>query len=73
MDQARRDFVRSPRSQADDLVVESIVHMARGLGKQTIAEFVEDEATLEAVRAKGVDYAQGFHVGRPGPVEEKLS
>lgn len=67
------DFVRSPRSQADDLVVESIVHMARGLGKQTIAEFVEDEGTLEALRAKGVDYAQGFHIGRPGPVEGLLS
>jgi len=67
------DFVRSPRSRADDLVVESIVHMARGLGKQTIAEFVEDEGTLEALRAQGVDYAQGFHIGRPTPVEEKLT
>jgi EAL domain-containing protein (putative c-di-GMP-specific phosphodiesterase class I) len=66
------DFVRSPRSRADDLVVESIVHMARGLGKQTIAEFVEDEGTLEALRAQGVDYAQGFHIGRPVSVEEKL-
>jgi diguanylate cyclase (GGDEF)-like protein/PAS domain S-box-containing protein len=66
------DFVRSPRSQADDLVVESIVHMAQGLGKRTIAEFVEDEGTLEALRAKGVDYAQGFHIGRPGPVEDLL-
>ena len=60
------DFVRSPRSRADDLVIESIVHMAQGLGKQTIAEFVEDEGTLEALRAQGVDFAQGFHVGRPG-------
>ncbi len=67
------DFVRSPRSKADDLVVESIVHMARGLGKQTIAEFVEDEGTLEALRAQGVDYAQGFHIGRPGPVSEQLA
>jgi diguanylate cyclase (GGDEF)-like protein/PAS domain S-box-containing protein len=66
------DFVRSPRSQADDLVVESIVHMARGLGQQTIAEFVEDEGTLETLRSKGVDYAQGFHIGRPGPVAEHL-
>jgi len=67
------DFVRSPRSRADDLVVESIVLMARGLGKQTIAEFVEDEGTLEALRAQGVDYAQGFHIGRPAPAEEKLT
>ncbi|MGA8216982.1 MAG: EAL domain-containing protein [Solirubrobacterales bacterium] len=67
------DFIRSPRSRADDLVVESIVHMARGLGKQTIAEFVEDEGTLAALRAQGVDYAQGFHIGRPAPVDEQLS
>jgi diguanylate cyclase (GGDEF)-like protein/PAS domain S-box-containing protein len=67
------DFVRSPRSPADALVVESIVHMAQGLGKKTIAEFVEDEATLEALRAQGVDYAQGFHIGRPGPVGEQLA
>ena len=67
------DFVRSPRSKADDLVVESIVHMAQGLGKRTIAEFVEDEGTLEVLRAQGVDYAQGFHVGRPAPVSEYLT
>ena len=64
------DFVRSPRSRADELVVESIVHMAKGLGKQTIAEFVEDEATLVTLRDQGVDFAQGFHIGRPGPVED---
>jgi EAL domain-containing protein (putative c-di-GMP-specific phosphodiesterase class I) len=46
------------------------VTIARGLGKQTIAECVEDEETLELLRAYGVDYAQGYHVGRPGPVEE---
>ncbi len=63
------DFVRSPRSRTDELVVETMVHMARGLGKKTIAECVEDEATLEALRAGGVDFAQGFHVGRPVPVE----
>ena len=62
------DFVRSPRSRTDELVVESLVHMAKGLGKRTIAEFVEDAGTLDALRAAGVDYAQGFHVGRPSPV-----
>ena len=33
--------------------------------KTTIAEAVEDEQTLEAVRGLGIDLAQGFHVGRP--------
>ena len=44
--------------------------MAHGLGKQTIAEFVGDDETLEMLRAAGVDYAQGFHVGRPFPAVE---
>ena len=43
-----------------------------GLGKQTIAEFVGDEPTLELLRAYGVDFAQGYDVGRPEPVSEWL-
>jgi EAL domain-containing protein (putative c-di-GMP-specific phosphodiesterase class I) len=39
----------------------------REMGQQTIAEFVGDRRTLELLRELGVDYAQGFHVGRPGP------
>jgi EAL domain-containing protein (putative c-di-GMP-specific phosphodiesterase class I) len=37
---------------------------------RTIAEFVEDERVLEHLRAYGVDFAQGYHLGRPVPVEE---
>jgi EAL domain-containing protein (putative c-di-GMP-specific phosphodiesterase class I) len=64
------DFIRSPRSRTDELVVESIVHVARGLGKQTIAEWVGDEETVELLRGYGVDFAQGFHTGKPFPVTE---
>jgi diguanylate cyclase (GGDEF)-like protein/PAS domain S-box-containing protein len=64
------DFVAGPRSRTDELVIEAIVGIAKGLGKRTIAEHVEDEATLEAVRAAGVDFAQGFHIGRPLPLED---
>ena len=35
------------------------------LGKKTIAEFVESEAILEKLRELGVDYAQGYYIGRP--------
>lgn len=60
------DFVRELASNdADRLTVEAIVRIAQGLGKQTIAEFVESAETLEIVRELGVDMAQGFHVGRP--------
>jgi EAL domain-containing protein (putative c-di-GMP-specific phosphodiesterase class I) len=38
------------------------------MGKQTIAEYVGDEATVKLLRDYGVDYAQGFAVGRPRPV-----
>ena len=44
------------------------MQIARGLGKTTTAEFVGDEATVELLREFGVNYAQGFHVGRPEPV-----
>jgi diguanylate cyclase (GGDEF)-like protein/PAS domain S-box-containing protein len=48
----------------DQHIVQSIVALARGLGKKTIAEFVTDERTADLLRAYGVDYAQGFYVGR---------
>ena len=46
----------------------AIVSLAHAFGLQTIAEGVEDEATLTLLHAEGVDYAQGFHLGRPAPV-----
>lgn len=59
-------FVREmARNDADQLVVQAIVQIARGLGKQTIAEFVEDENTRTMLRDYGVDMAQGYHLGRP--------
>jgi len=59
-------FVRDmSRNDADQLVVQAIVQIARGLGKQTIAEFVEDEGTRTMLRDYGVDMAQGYHLGRP--------
>jgi EAL domain-containing protein (putative c-di-GMP-specific phosphodiesterase class I) len=36
---------------------------------KTIAEFVEDKATLEAVRKIGIDYAQGYEISKPVPIE----
>jgi EAL domain-containing protein (putative c-di-GMP-specific phosphodiesterase class I) len=53
----------------NQLLVKSVVDIARGLGKRTVAEFVGDEATLEMLRKMGVDSAQGFYVARPQPLE----
>ena len=47
--------------------MQGIVGLARAFGLETIAEGVEDEETLEHLRLEGVDYAQGFHIGRPEP------
>jgi diguanylate cyclase (GGDEF)-like protein/PAS domain S-box-containing protein len=67
------EFVRGLReNKTDRLVVEAVVAIARGLGTRSLAEFVGDSDTLEAVRELGVDYAQGFHLGRPVPVDDAL-
>jgi diguanylate cyclase (GGDEF)-like protein/PAS domain S-box-containing protein len=56
-------------SSTNRLVVKALVDIARGLGKRTVAEFVEDEGTLGLLREMQVDFAQGFHIARPGPLE----
>ena len=64
-------FVRDIATSADDLaVVQSIHEIGRFLGKQTIAECVEDDDTLRVLREVGVDYAQGFHIDRPRHVDD---
>jgi diguanylate cyclase (GGDEF)-like protein/PAS domain S-box-containing protein len=65
------DFIRDlPRNDADQLTVKAIVDIARGLGKKTIAEFVEEQSTVELLRELGVDMAQGFHLGKPIAIAE---
>jgi EAL domain-containing protein (putative c-di-GMP-specific phosphodiesterase class I) len=64
-------FVRAlPRSSSDQLVVRALVSIARGMGVRTIAEYVTDRATLLLLRTLGVDYAQGYELGRPLPLGE---
>lgn len=50
-------------------MVKSITEVAHHMGKRVVAEFVHDEAILTALRVLGVDYAQGFCVGRPAPLK----
>ncbi len=67
-------FIRDmPNSDADQLTVQAIVQIARGLGKTTIAEFVQDDVTAQMLREYGVDMAQGYHLGRPVDVDEALA
>jgi EAL domain-containing protein (putative c-di-GMP-specific phosphodiesterase class I) len=68
------EFVQhAAATQVDRLVIEAVVGIAQGLGKETIAEFVVDEATKQMVKALAVDYAQGHHIGKPRPVSELFS
>ena len=52
----------------DQVLVKAMGEIARAFGKKTIAEHVEDEKTLALLAEYGIDYAQGYHVGRPAPI-----
>lgn len=64
-----RDAVRDPASRN---VINAVVSLARSFGIRTVAEGVEDAGTLALLAELGVDLAQGFHLGRPQPVEQAL-
>jgi EAL domain-containing protein (putative c-di-GMP-specific phosphodiesterase class I) len=61
-----RELIPNPANQH---VVKAIVSLAHGFDCQTIAEGVEDAETLELLRKYGVDFAQGYHLGRPAPLQ----
>jgi diguanylate cyclase (GGDEF)-like protein/PAS domain S-box-containing protein len=60
-----KDMVDDP---IDFAMVESINHIGHVMGIQTIAEFVENDAILDALRKTGVDFAQGYGVAKPVPL-----
>ena len=53
-------------------MVRSINSIGHTVGAKTIAEFVENEATIDVLRKIGVDYAQGFGLQRPRPLDGLL-
>jgi diguanylate cyclase (GGDEF)-like protein/PAS domain S-box-containing protein len=66
-------FIRTlDHSEDDRLFVKALVEAIHGYGKLAVAEFVETEAILQWVTKLGADYAQGYHFGRPQPVESVL-
>jgi EAL domain-containing protein (putative c-di-GMP-specific phosphodiesterase class I) len=64
-----RDVVSDDRSQA---MLSAIVQLARAMNLKTVAECVESEAIWQATRSLGVEYGQGFSIGRPTPLEKVL-
>jgi EAL domain-containing protein (putative c-di-GMP-specific phosphodiesterase class I) len=67
------EFIKTlSNSPKDRVFIEGIVSVAKKMGIKTIAEFVENEKVLEVVKDLGIDYAQGYYLGKPEPLEEKL-
>ncbi len=63
------EFVRNlPRSPADQLIVKAVAEMARGFGSKVVAEFVDSQETVDLLRTFGVEYGQGYFLGRPEPL-----
>src|SRR5581483_11667362 len=75
------DFLKIDREFVTDLtddrsnqaVVSAVVNLARAFGQKTVAEGVEDEETLQLLAVMGVEYAQGYLLGRPQPAEAVLT
>lgn len=62
-------FIRNlAQNQDDQVFVRVLVDAARGFGKKTVAEFVESSQILALLEEYGVDYAQGYYVGKPDSV-----
>ncbi len=59
-------FVRGlPENPENQLFVETLLNLAKGIGLRTVAEWVENEEEAEMLRKIGVEYLQGWHCGRP--------
>ena len=65
-----RDVVGDDRSQA---MLSAIVQLARAMKLQTVAECVESEQIREIIRGLGVEYGQGFSIGRPVPLTDVIN
>jgi EAL domain-containing protein (putative c-di-GMP-specific phosphodiesterase class I) len=65
-------FIRGlAKNREDRIFVKAITDMAHGMGKRVTAEYVETEAIYEILGELGVDFAQGYFLGRPMPEAEQ--
>jgi diguanylate cyclase (GGDEF)-like protein len=65
-----RDVLTNTRSQA---LVRAIVQLAEAMGITTVAEFVETNGVRDRLAALGIQFGQGFALGRPGPLDDVLA
>lgn len=68
------EFIQNlPCSRVDEHVVRAVVDVARSMKIKTVAESVADDATINVLRKHRVDYAQGYHIGKPVPITTRLT
>jgi EAL domain-containing protein (putative c-di-GMP-specific phosphodiesterase class I) len=65
-----RDVLTNPRSQA---LVSAIVQLANAMGITTVAEYVESNGVRDRLAALGIQFGQGYALGRPGPLVDVLA
>ena len=59
-------FIQNLAGSPDDQVItKALAEVVSGFGKRTVAEFVQDQVTIDLLRDYGVDYAQGYFIGKP--------
>jgi EAL domain-containing protein (putative c-di-GMP-specific phosphodiesterase class I) len=56
----------------DEAMVKSINDIGHVMGMKTIAEFVENDAIRQRLQDMGIDFAQGYGIGRPVPINDIL-
>jgi diguanylate cyclase (GGDEF)-like protein/PAS domain S-box-containing protein len=61
------------QNETDRTLISAVVQIARDMGKHTIAEWAPDHDTVKILTGLGVDYGQGFHLGRPARLSEHLA
>ncbi|MBT8083815.1 MAG: EAL domain-containing protein [Woeseia sp.] len=64
-----RDILDNPLSEA---IVESVCKIATVVNARTVGEYVENDLILQRVKQAGIDFAQGYKVGRPEPLDKIL-
>ena len=65
-------FVKNLADNAiDNAMVKSICDVAKAMGIETIAEFVEDEIILQRLKEIGIDFSQGYHIHKPMKLDEQ--
>src|SRR5262249_18929380 len=65
-----RDILKDPRAES---MVRAIAQLARSMSIATVAEYVETEEIRTRVARLGVDYGQGFAIGKPAPLADLLA